>query len=207
MLLLASWLMLACWKWSTSELHWLDTLRLVAVNITSVMTTTGFAVGDYHLWGPFASMIFFYLGFVGGCSGSTAGGLKIFRFQVAYILLKANLKQLVHPRAVIKQQYNRHRLDEDIVRSILAFAFFYTITIASLALAVAMCGVDWITALTGAAAMVSGVGPGMGEVVGPAGNYASLPDLAKWLLTIGMLLGRLEILTVLVLLFPAFWRH
>ncbi|BCR24032.1 TrkH family potassium uptake protein [Aquipseudomonas alcaligenes] len=207
MLLLASWLMLACWKWSTSELHWLDTLRLVAVNITSVMTTTGFAVGDYHLWGPFASMMFFYLGFVGGCSGSTAGGLKIFRFQVAYILLKANLRQLIHPRAVIKQQYNRHRLDEDIVRSILAFAFFYTITIASLALAVAMCGVDWITALTGAAAMVSGVGPGMGEVVGPAGNYASLPDLAKWLLTIGMLLGRLEILTVLVLLFPAFWRH
>ncbi|AVO55199.1 TrkH family potassium uptake protein [Ectopseudomonas mendocina] len=206
-LLLSCWLMLTLWKWSTSDLHWLDALRLVAVNITSIMTTTGFALGDYHLWGPFASMMFFYLGFVGGCSGSTAGGLKIFRFQVAYILLKANLKQLVHPRAVIKQQYNRHRLDEDIVRSILAFAFFYTITIATLALAVAMCGVDWITAMTGAAAMVSGVGPGMGEMVGPAGNYAGIPDLAKWLLTLGMLLGRLEILTVLVLLFPAFWRH
>ena len=92
-------------------------------------------------------------------------------------------------------------------RTILAFAFFYTITIATLALAVAMCGVDWITSLTGAAAMVSGVGPGMGEMVGPAGNYAGIPDLAKWLLTLGMLLGRLEILTVLVLLFPAFWRH
>ena len=206
-LLLGSWLVLTCWKWAFSDLHWLDVLRHVAVNITSIMTTTGFAVGDYHLWGPFASMMFFYLGFVGGCSGSTAGGLKIFRFQVAYILLKANLKQLIHPRAVIQQQYNRHRLDEDIVRSILAFAFFYTITIAGLALAVAMCGVDWITALTGAAAMVSGVGPGMGEVVGPAGNYASLPDVAKWLLTLGMLLGRLEILTVLVLLLPAFWRH
>jgi trk system potassium uptake protein TrkH len=206
-LLLGSWLVLTGWKWVSTDLHWLDALRHVAVNITSIMTTTGFAVGDYHLWGPFASMMFFYLGFVGGCSGSTAGGLKIFRFQVAYILLKANLKQLIHPRAVIKQQYNHHRLDEDIVRSILAFAFFYTITIAGLALAVAMCGVDWITALTGAAAMVSGVGPGMGEVVGPAGNYASLPDLAKWLLTLGMLLGRLEILTVLVLLLPAFWRH
>lgn len=206
-LLLSSWLILASWKWLSSDLHWLDALRLVAVNITSIMTTTGFAVGDYHLWGPFASMMFFYLGFIGGCSGSTAGGLKIFRFQVAYILLKANLKQLIHPRAVIKQQYNGHRLDEDIVRSILAFAFFYTITIASLALGVAMCGVDWITALTGAAAMVSGVGPGMGEMVGPAGNYAGIPDLAKWILTLGMLLGRLEILTVLVLFFPAFWRH
>jgi trk system potassium uptake protein TrkH len=205
--LLISWLALASWYTLTTELHWLEALRLVAVNITSVMTTTGFAVGDYHLWGPFASMIFFYLGFVGGCSGSTAGGLKIFRFQVAYILLKANLKQLVHPRAVIKQNYNRHRLDEDIARSILAFSFFFTITIAVLALALAMCGLDWITALTGAAATVSGVGPGMGPIIGPAGNYAGLPEIAKWLLTIGMLLGRLEILTVLVLLFPAFWRH
>ena len=205
--LLISWLALASWYTLTTELHWLEALRLVAVNITSVMTTTGFALGDYHLWGPFASMIFFYLGFVGGCSGSTAGGLKIFRFQVAYILLKANLKQLVHPRAVIKQNYNRHRLDEDIARSILAFSFFFTITIAVLALALAMCGLDWITALTGAAATVSGVGPGMGPIIGPAGNYAGLPEIAKWLLTIGMLLGRLEILTVLVLLFPAFWRH
>ncbi len=207
LILLSSCLALALWKWLTTDLHWLDALRHVTVNITSVMTTTGFAVGDYHLWGPFASMLFFYLGFVGGCSGSTAGGLKVFRFQVAYILLKANLKQLVHPRAVIRQNYNRHRLDEDIVRSILAFAFFYTITIATLALGVALTGVDWITALSGAAAMVSGVGPGMGEVIGPAGNYASLPDMAKWVLTFGMLLGRLEILTVLVLLFPAFWRH
>ncbi|VXC41821.1 Trk system potassium uptake protein TrkI [Pseudomonas sp. 8AS] len=206
-LLLGSWLILACWKWSTTDLHWLDTLRHVAVNITSVMTTTGFALGDYHLWGPFASMMFFYLGFVGGCSGSTAGGLKVFRFQVAYILLKANLQQLVHPRAVIKQQYNRHRLDEEIARSILAFAFFYTITIASLALVVAMTGMDWITALSGAAAMVSGVGPGMGEVIGPAGNYAAMSDVAKWALTLGMLIGRLEILTVLILLLPAFWRH
>ncbi|MBB1520611.1 TrkH family potassium uptake protein [Aquipseudomonas guryensis] len=206
-LLLSSWLILACWKWSTSDLHWLETLRHVAVNITSVMTTTGFALGDYHLWGPFASMMFFYLGFVGGCSGSTAGGLKVFRFQVAYILLKANLMQLVHPRAVIKQQYNRHRLDEDIARSILAFAFFYTITIASLALIVAMTGMDWITSLSGAAAMVSGVGPGMGEIIGPAGTYAAMPDVAKWALTLGMLIGRLEILTVLVLLMPSFWRH
>lgn len=205
--LFSSWLVLTLWKVLTTELPWLEALRHVAVNITSVMTTTGFAVGDYSLWGPFASMLFFYLGFVGGCSGSTAGGLKIFRFQVAYILLKVNLKQLIHPRAVIKQNYNRHRLDEDIVRSILAFSFFFTITIATLALALAFCGLDWITALTGAAATVSGVGPGMGPIIGPAGNYASLPDIAKWLLTLGMLLGRLEILTVLVLLSPLFWRH
>ncbi|MNF25046.1 Trk system potassium uptake protein TrkG [compost metagenome] len=206
-ILVSTWLALGTWYSLSTELHWLEAVRHVAVNTTSVMTTTGFALGDYTLWGGFAGMLFFYLGFIGGCSGSTAGGLKIFRFQVAYTLLKANLLQLVHPRAVIKQQYNRHRLDEDIVRSILTFSFFFTITIAALALALTLCGLDWITALSGAASTVSGVGPGMGPIIGPAGNFSSLPDTAKWLLTAGMLLGRLEILTVLVLLMPAFWRH
>jgi trk system potassium uptake protein TrkH len=206
-ILLFTWLSLGTWYCLTTELHWLEAVRHVAVNTTSVLTTTGFALGDYTLWGGFAGMLFFYLGFIGGCSGSTAGGLKVFRFQVAYILLKANLLQLVHPRAVIKQQYNRHHLDEDIVRSILTFSFFFTITIAVLALGLTLCGLDWITALSGAASTVSGVGPGMGPIIGPAGNFSSLPDTAKWLLTLGMLLGRLEILTVLVLLMPAFWRH
>jgi trk system potassium uptake protein TrkH len=115
--------------------------------------------------------------------------------------------QLVHPRAVIKQRYNNHRLDEDIVRSILTFAFVYTSTIAVLALGLTLCGLDWITALSGAASTLSGVGPGMGEIIGPAGNFSSLPDTAKWILTTGMLLGRLEILTVLILFVPTFWRH
>jgi trk system potassium uptake protein len=207
MILLSTWLALGTWYYLSTELHWLEALRHVAFNTTSVMTTTGFALGDYTLWGGFAGMLFFYLGFIGGCSGSTAGGLKIFRFQVAYTLLRANLMQLVHPRAVIKQQYNGHNLDEDIVRSILTFSFFFTITIALLALGLTLCGLDWITALSGAASTVSGVGPGMGPIIGPAGNYSSLPDTAKWLLTFGMLLGRLEILTVLVLMLPAFWRH
>ncbi|MBD2837566.1 TrkH family potassium uptake protein [Pseudomonas sp. JM0905a] len=206
-LLLVIWLVLGTWYWLTTKLHWLDALRHVAVNTTSVLTTTGFALGDYSLWGNFSLMLFFYLGFVGGCSGSTAGGIKIFRFQVAYILLKANLQQLVHPRAVIKQVYNGHRLDDDIVRSILTFSFFFTIIICAIALGLSLLGLDWITALTGAAATVSGVGPGLGEIIGPAGNFSSLPDAAKWLLTLGMLLGRLEILTVLVLMTPYFWRH
>ncbi|MDH4871177.1 TrkH family potassium uptake protein [Pseudomonas sp. BN515] len=206
-LLVVIWLVLGTWYWMTTKLHWLDALRHVAVNTTSVLTTTGFALGDYSLWGNFSLMLFFYLGFVGGCSGSTAGGIKIFRFQVAYILLKANLQQLVHPRAVIKQVYNGHRLDDDIVRSILTFSFFFTIIICAIALGLSLLGLDWITALTGAAATVSGVGPGLGEIIGPAGNFSSLPDAAKWLLTLGMLLGRLEILTVLVLMTPYFWRH
>ncbi|WAO17328.1 TrkH family potassium uptake protein [Pseudomonas aeruginosa] len=206
-LLLVTWLLMGTWYAVTSKLPWMDAFRIVAVNVTSVVTTTGFALGDYSMWGHFSIMLFFYLGFIGGCSGSTAGGIKIFRFQVAYTLLKANLYQLIHPRAVLKQNYNGHRLDEEIVRSILTFSFFFAIVVCLLALGLSLIGLDWMTALTGAASTVAGVGPGMGPIIGPSGNFASLPDAAKWLLAAGMLLGRLEIITVLVLLTPAFWRH
>ncbi|MDX1269315.1 MAG: potassium transporter TrkG, partial [Oceanisphaera sp.] len=205
--LLATWLVFGTWLWLHSDNSWWDAFRIVAVNVTSVVTTTGFALGDYTTWGSFAVLLFFYLTFVGGCSGSTSGGLKIFRFQVAYVLLRANLQQLVHPRAVIKQQYNNHNLDEEIVRSLITFSFFFTITIGVIALGLTLLGLDWVTALTGAATAVCNVGPGLGPIIGPAGNFSSLPDAAKWLLTIGMLLGRLEILTVLVLVTKAFWRH
>lgn len=205
--LVLTWLVFGTWLWANSEHSWMDAFRIVALNVTSVVTTTGVALGDYTLWGSFSVLLFFYLTFVGGCSGSTAGGLKIFRFQVAYVLLKANLQQLIHPRAVIKQQYNGHNLDEDIVRSLITFSFFFTITIGLIALGLALIGLDWVTALTGAATAVCNVGPGLGPIIGPVGNFSTLPDAAKWLLTIGMLLGRLEILTVLVLLTKAFWKH
>ncbi|WP_342243528.1 TrkH family potassium uptake protein [Pseudomonas sp. OTU5201] len=205
--LVVTWLFFGTWLWANSDNAWLDAVRIVAVNVTSVVTTTGVALGDYTLWGSFSVLLFFYLTFVGGCSGSTAGGLKIFRFQVAWQLLKANLQQLVHPRAVIKQQYNNHYLDDDIVRSLITFSFFFTITIAVIALGLCLIGLDWVTALTGAATAVCNVGPGLGPIIGPVGNFSTLPDAAKWLLTIGMLLGRLEILTVLVLFTPGFWRH
>ena len=205
--LLLTWLVFGTWLWANSDNSWLDAFRIVAVNVTSVVTTTGVALGDYTQWGSFAVLLFFYLTFVGGCSGSTAGGLKIFRFQVAYVLLKANLQQLVHPRAVIKQQYNKHNLDEDIVRSLITFSFFFTVTIGVIALGLTLVGLDWVTALTGAATAVCNVGPGLGPIIGPVGNFSTLPDAAKWLLTLGMLLGRLEILTVLVLFTKAFWKH
>lgn len=205
--LLLTWLVFGTWLWQNSEHSWLDAFRIVALNVTSVVTTTGVALGDYTLWGSFSILLFFYLTFIGGCSGSTAGGLKIFRFQVAYVLLKANLQQLVHPRAVIKQQYNGHNLDEDIVRSMITFSFFFSVTIGVIALGLTLVGLDWVTALTGAATAVCNVGPGLGPIIGPVGNFSTLPDAAKWLLTIGMLLGRLEILTVLVLFTRAFWRH
>jgi trk system potassium uptake protein TrkH len=205
--LLLSWLVFGTWLWANSEHDWLDAFRIVAVNVTSVVSTSGYALGDYSTWGSFAVLVFFYLTFVGGCSGSTSGGMKIFRFQVAYVLLRSNLTKLVHPRAVIKKQYNGHDLDEDIIASMITFSFFFAGTIMLLAVGLTLTGLDWITALTGAATAVCNVGPGLGPVIGPAGNFSSLPDAAKWMLTIGMLLGRLEILTVLVLFTRVFWKH
>ncbi|BBT15677.1 Trk system potassium uptake protein [Metapseudomonas otitidis] len=205
--LVATWLFFGTWLWLNSDYSWPDAFRIVAVNVTSVVTTTGVALGDYTLWGSFSVMLFFYLTFVGGCSGSTAGGLKIFRFQVALVMLRTNLKQLVHPRAVIRQKYNGHNIDEEIVRSLITFSFFFTVTIGVIALGLCLIGVDWTTALTGAATAVCNVGPGLGPIIGPVGNFSTLPDAAKWLLTIGMLLGRLEILTVLVLFTRGFWKH
>lgn len=207
LLLLAVSALFSLWYWLTVGGSALDAVRIVTFNVVSVVSTTGYALGDYTQWGGFAVMAFFYLTFIGGCSGSTTGGLKIFRFQVAYEMLRAYLNQLIHPRAVIKQRYNGHTIDEEIVRSILTFSFFFTMTIAVLALCLALLGLDMITALTAAATAVCNVGPGLGPVIGPAGNFSTLPDAAKWLLSIGMLLGRLEIITVLVLCTRAFWRH
>lgn len=205
--LIVTWLLVGTWLCRHSDYGWWEAVRIVAVNVTSVVTTTGVALGDYTLWGSFSVMLFFYLTFVGGCSGSTAGGLKIFRFQVALSLLTGNLKQLIHPRAVISKKYNGHPIDNEIVRSLLTFSFLFTLTIGVIALALALMGLDLITAVTAAATAVCNVGPGLGPTIGPAGNFSTLPDMAKWLLTIGMLLGRLEILTALVLVTPVFWRH
>lgn len=189
-----------------SELPAFELLTQVAFNLTSVLSTTGFASANYVQWGPFALMVFFFVTFIGGCSGSTTGGLKIFRLQIGTVLLNQQLKQLLHGNGVFTQKYNNRRVSDELISSITAFSFFYLVTIASLALLLAALGLDLVTALTGAITAVANVGPGLGDIIGPAGTFAPLPDAAKWLLSLGMLMGRLEIMTVLVLLTPAFWR-
>ncbi|MCE3027585.1 TrkH family potassium uptake protein [Salinicola sp. DM10] len=181
-------------------------LTEVAFNVISVVTTTGYASQDYSLWGPLAVTTFFFITFVGGCSGSTSGGMKIFRFQIGGLMLLNQLRYLVHPSGVFAQRYNGRPLNDEVVRAVIAFSFFFFLIFAVLSLALAALGLDMVTATTGAATALANVGPGLGPIIGPAGNFASLPDAAKWILCIGMLMGRLEILTVLVLLMPFFWR-
>ncbi|WP_110650325.1 TrkH family potassium uptake protein [Salinicola peritrichatus] len=181
-------------------------LTAVAFNVISVVTTTGYSSEDYSLWGPLAVTTFFFITFIGGCSGSTSGGMKIFRFQIGGLMLLNQLRYLVHPSGVFAQRYNGRPLNDEVVRAVIAFSFFFFLTFAVLALALAAMGLDMVTAITGAATALANVGPGLGETIGPAGNFLSLPAAAKWLLCVGMLMGRLEILTVLLLLMPFFWR-
>jgi trk system potassium uptake protein TrkH len=196
----------SAWLWLERGLPFLTALRLGTFNVVSIVTTTGYATTDYTLWGAPAVILFFVLTFSGGCTGSTTGGIKIFRFEILGMVLKQQMTRLYSPRRVMPLTYNEKPVDTDILLSVTAFIFVYFSTILVIALLLGMFGLDFITAVSGATTAVCNVGPGLGDVIGPAGSFAPLPDGAKWVLAAGMLLGRLELFTVLVLFNPRFWR-
>ncbi|MGE0255947.1 MAG: TrkH family potassium uptake protein [Alphaproteobacteria bacterium] len=193
--------------WFNSDRTLLNALRVSTVNLVSIVTTTGYATEDYSLWGAFAVTIFFVATFLGGCSGATTGGLKIFRIQVLYAASSAQLKRLLRPHGVFIPTFNRRPIGDDVATSVLSFFFLYMLSFAAIAIALAALDIDMVTAVTASATAIGNVGPGLGAIVGPAGTFAPLPDAAKWILSAGMLLGRLELFTVLVLLAPSFWRR
>jgi len=199
-------LALALWLALHKDVPVLEAVRLTFFNVASVITTTGYASIDYNAWGGLAVGAMFYLTFVGGCTGSTAGAIKIFRFRVMAIVLSDHLLQRFYPHGVARRTYDGRPLEDDVVEGVLAFAVVYAASVGAIALALAALDLDWVTSLSGAATAIGNVGPGLGPIIGPAGTFASLPDAAKWLLAFGMLLGRLELFTVMVLLVPKFWR-
>jgi len=175
-------------------------------NLVSVMTTTGYASTDYSLWGPPAVAMFFFMTFVGGCAGSTAGGLKMFRFEILWQDIVKECRRLLYPHGVFPDMIAGRPVSESLVRDVQVFVLCYAATCAALVIVLACYGLDFITALSGAATALANVGPGLGPVIGPAGNFASLPDGAKWALDAGMILGRLEFETVFVMMTAHFWR-
>lgn len=181
-------------------------VTVVAFNVVSTISTTGFASTDYTLWGPFFTAVFLFLMFTGGCSGSTAGSIKAFRIQVALKVLSIQFNKLIHPRGVFVASQNGRRLDADITWALVAFIFAAGLTVVGVTLALAALGLDLLTALSAAATAVTNVGPGIGDVIGPSGTFASLPAPAKWLLAGAMLMGRLELMTVIVLFTRHYWR-
>ena len=182
-------------------------LLAAAFNTISILTGTGYATTDYGAWGPFAIGVFFVLTFIGGCAGSTACGLKIFRLQVIFKAGWRYIRQLTLPNGVFVIRYNGRVLDDDVANSVVAFVLIFILSFSAVAISLSLMGLEPVTALSAAAAAIANVGPGLGAEIGPTGNYANLPDRAKWVLSFGMLLGRLEFLTVLVMFSPSFWRR
>ena len=185
----------------------IDKLRIASFNVISILSGTGYVTNDFSLWGKFPLIFFLFLMFIGGCAGSTACGIKIFRFQLLFLFIRNQIKKLMYPNSVFPIKYNNQKISDDYISSIIIFIFTYLFIFVLIAMLLSLTGIDFLTAISGAATSISNVGPGLGEVIGPNGNFKSIPDVAKWILSFGMLLGRLELFAVLILFFPSFWRN
>ena len=184
-----------------------DKVRISSFNVISILSGTGYVTDDFGLWGKFSLVFFLLLMFIGGCAGSTACGIKIFRLQMLLIFLKNQIKRLISPNSVIITKYNNQKISDNFINSVIIFIFTFLFIFLIIAMLLSISGLDFITSISGAASSISNVGPGLGDVIGPNGNYKDIPDLSKWILSVGMLLGRLELFAVLVLFFPSFWRN
>lgn len=194
------------WNMLQSHATGEEALRLALFNSVSLMTGTGYANADYSQWGSFAVAVLFFTGLIGGCAGSTACSIKVFRYQLLFASIKAQLQKTRSPHGVFTPRYAGRPVGEDVLTSVMSFFVFFTVTLGILSVALAMTGLDFVTALSGAATSLGNIGPGFGPHIGPAGNFAGLNDTAKWLLAAAMLIGRLEIMAVYVIFTVQFWR-
>ncbi len=180
-------------------------LRSISFNVISILTGTGYVTQNFDDWGSFPLIYFLILMFIGGCAGSTACGIKIFRVQILYLFLKNQLKKIIYPRGIFIIKYDNNNVNEKFMASIIAFIYLYIIIFFIITAMLSLSGLDFTTSISGAATSISNVGPGLGELIGPNGNFSQLPDFSKWILSFGMILGRLELFAILVLFLPSFW--
>ena len=181
--------------------------RQVIFNVVSILTGTGYVTTNYSNWGGFPLIFFLILMFIGGCAGSTACGLKIFRIHILYKFFVMQLKKYIYPRGVFVLKYGDNILNEKFISSIISFVFLYIIIFFIITALLSISGLDFVTSVSGAATSISNVGPGLGGMIGPNGNFSLLPDFSKWILAAGMILGRLELFAIIVLFIPSFWRR
>ncbi|MDA8790745.1 TrkH family potassium uptake protein [Candidatus Pelagibacter bacterium] len=182
-------------------------LRSIFFNVISILTGTGYVNAEFDTWGSFTLILFLGLMFIGGCAGSTACGVKIFRIQILYLFVANQLKKIIYPKGVFILKYDQNPIDNKFISSIISFIYMYLVIFFILTALLSLTGLDFVTSISGAATSISNVGPGLGSVIGPNGNFSTLPDISKWILTLGMILGRLELFAILVLFLPSFWRN
>tara|TARA_B100000575_G_scaffold275809_1_gene260736 strand:- start:780 stop:1907 length:1128 start_codon:yes stop_codon:yes gene_type:complete len=182
-------------------------LRSIFFNVISILTGTGYVNAEFDGWGSFALVIFLGLMFIGGCAGSTTCGVKIFRIQILYLFVSNQLKKMIYPKGIFVLKYDQNPIDNKFIASIISFIYLYLVLFFCLTALLSLTGLDFITSISGAATSISNVGPGLGSIIGPNGNFSTLPDISKWILSFGMILGRLEIFAILVLFLPSFWKN
>ena len=181
--------------------------RSVIFNIISILTGTGYVNAEFDTWGSFTLVLFLGLMFIGGCAGSTTCGVKIFRIQILYLFVSNQLKKIIYPKGIFILKYDQNPIDNKFISSIISFIYMYFIIFFVLTALLSLTGLDFVTSISGAATSISNVGPGLGTIIGPNGDFSSLPDSSKWILTFGMILGRLELFAILVLFLPSFWKN
>jgi len=197
-------LMLALWPQDGPQGE--EAFRQALFNAVSITTGTGYANADYMRWGSFAVMLFFFIGLIGGCAGSTACSIKVFRYQLLIASIRGQLLRIAAPHGVFIPRFEGRAISEDVLSSVMSFFVFFLLSLAVLAIALGLTGLDFTTSLSGAATALANVGPGLGDEIGPSGNFAGLNDTAKWLLAFGMLVGRLELMVVFAIFSVQFWR-
>ena len=180
--------------------------RSIVFNVVSILTGTGYVTQNFGNWGNFPLIFFLTLMFIGGCAGSTTCGIKIFRIQILYLFLVNQLKKIIYPRGIFIIKYDKNNIDEKFMASIISFIYLYIVIFFLITALLTLSGLDFITSISGAATSISNVGPGLGDTIGPNGNFSLLPDISKWILSLGMILGRLELFAILVLFLPSFWQ-
>jgi trk system potassium uptake protein TrkH len=182
-------------------------LRSISFNVISILTGTGYVNAQFDNWGSFPLILFLGLMFIGGCAGSTTCGIKIFRLQILYSFISNQLKKIIYPKGIFIMKYDQNPVDNKFIASIISFIYMYFVIFFIITALLSVTGLDLITSISGAATAISNVGPGLGSIIGPNGNFSSLPDISKWILSFGMILGRLELFAILVLFLPSFWRN
>ena len=189
----------------TSDFSFIN-LRPIFFNVISILTGTGYVTGEFDVWGSFPLVFFLMLMFIGGCAGSTTCGIKIFRIQILYVFVVNQLKKIIYPKGIFLIKYDKNTIDDKFMASIISFIFLYLVIFFLLTALLTLSGLDFVTSISGAATSISNVGPGLGSTIGPSGNFANLPEFSKWILSFGMILGRLELFAILVLFLPSFWK-
>lgn len=200
-------LLLTSWLWGRDGEITEMAFREALFNATSIISGTGYASADYMNWGTFPVVMFFFIGLIGGCAGSTACSVKVFRYQLLFASIKSQIRQIHSPHGVFTPRYDGKPVTEDVLNSVMAFLVAFVLSIGVVSVLLGFTGLDFITSVSGAATAIANVGPGLGTQIGPAGNFAGLNDGAKWILSLAMLVGRLEIMVVLVVVSLKFWRE